>query len=103
MNIKMERSFNAVGQGAFFDEQFYDERTYKTKFRMIYDCGILTKADKRSNCTSYIEREILKRFGKKSKNTVIDAVFLSQLDVYRERRSFGMHWILNTTIVYRMH
>ena len=35
---KMIRTFNSVGQGAFYTEEFYD-RDNKTNFTMVYDCG----------------------------------------------------------------
>ncbi len=34
----MIRTFNSVGQGAFYTEEFYD-KDYRPKFTMVYDCG----------------------------------------------------------------
>lgn len=60
----MVRSFNPVGQGAFYTEQFEHD------LNVVYDCGTLSKLD-------ILEKEIKGVF---EKGTRIDAVFISHMD-----------------------
>lgn len=61
--MEMIRSFNSVGQGAFYTECFENE------FNVVYDCGTLSEQH-------YLEQEIKRVF---KKGTIINAVFLSHL------------------------
>lgn len=65
--MKVIRTFHPVGQGAFYSESFhYNEKI----INIIYDCGSLTDLNK-------VKEEIEKTF---SKDTVIDALFISHFD-----------------------
>lgn len=66
------RTFNPVGQGAFYTEQFDD-------VTVVYDCGTSTQIHDRSpKSIPLIEREIMNIFEKGRK---IDAVFISHLHI----------------------
>ncbi len=67
--MRMIRSFQSVGQGAFYCEKFR-EYSSDEDLNVIYDCGSLT--DK-----LIVEREIRNNF---NKGETIQAVFLSHLD-----------------------
>lgn len=66
MDIKVTRTFNAVGQGAFYCESF---EVFGDRMNIVYDCGTNSKKE-------YLEREIKSRF---KKGEIIDALFISHL------------------------
>ena len=66
MEIKVTRTFNAVGQGAFYCESF---EVLGNRMNIVYDCGTNSKK-------KYLEREIKSRF---KKGEIIDALFISHL------------------------
>lgn len=66
MDIKVTRTFNAVGQGAFYCESF---EVSGNRMNIVYDCGTNSKK-------KYLEREIKSRF---KKGEIIDALFISHL------------------------
>ncbi len=67
-----KRVFHPVGQGAFFTEQFYNEKG-DAVFNVLYDCG-----EKRS--TKHLDIEIDNTLNLKDKPLVINVLFISHLD-----------------------
>ena len=67
-SFKMIRSFLAVGQGAFYCEQF--KSSYYPNINIVYDCGSSTDV-------RLVESQIRNNF---EKGEVIQAVFISHLD-----------------------
>lgn len=64
--MKLNRTFHAVGQGAFYTERFYDDNE-KNLFNAVYDCGT-------SNSQQKLMSEIQTEF---SLGTRIDYLFIS--------------------------
>ena len=70
--IYVKRTFHPVGQGAFFTEQFFDEKQGTVLYNVVYDCGSLSKDIKEQ-----MERDIRNCFHDKKG---VDALFLSHFD-----------------------
>lgn len=68
MKIKLIRTFHAVGQGAFYSEQFTNKN--KNTFNVVYDCGATPK-------TKSIDRTIDNSL---KSNEDIDILFISHFD-----------------------
>lgn len=70
----MERTFHPVGHGAFYTERFtLPERTYN----IVYDCGCFEAAKEGMNPQKYINRIQRTIDSYFTKDTVIDALFIS--------------------------
>lgn len=70
----MIRSFNPVGQGAFYTEKFL---THGYEYNFVFDCGSNTCINKSSGMGKYLEIEIDGVF---NKGEEIEAVFISHCD-----------------------
>ncbi len=71
-NVCFRRLLHAVGQGAFFTEQFFVDG--KSDLNVIYDCGSLSKK-------GILDAEINRTFAyDKTKSLHVDVLFISHLD-----------------------
>ncbi len=70
--IYVKRTFHPVGQGAFFTEQFMDDKLEKVLYNVVYDCGSTSK-----DIDTQITRDIRDCFHEKKE---IDVLFLSHFD-----------------------
>ncbi|VEI77118.1 DNA internalization-related competence protein ComEC/Rec2 [Mannheimia haemolytica] len=68
MDIKLIRSFHAVGQGAFYSERFINDSNIA--FNVVYDCGAMPKS-------KVIDRVIKESF---KESDDIDILFISHFD-----------------------
>lgn len=66
--MKIVRTFNPIGQGAFYSERFYEGA--ECNYNVVYDCGVL-------NVGSRHKRFVQQSFTKKDR---IDYLFISHLD-----------------------
>lgn len=68
--LKMERTFHPVGQGAFYTEVFYDRDC--NQLSVVYDCGSNRPEVDRINCINKFRREYLR-----GRDSEIDLLFIS--------------------------
>lgn len=68
MNIRLVRTFHAVGQGAFFSERFCSGDRHS--FNIVYDCGALPKKQSMNKIIA----------GSFNNDEVIDILFISHFD-----------------------